>query len=67
MRGRLERPGCPPAGDPSEGKLGNVIVTDGDPLEIRTRVREVFILGRRVDTANRHRELYERYRARPAP
>ncbi len=47
------------------GKIANVIVTDGNPLEIRTQVRDVFILGRRVDTMNRHLELYERYRARP--
>ncbi|MEX2467992.1 MAG: amidohydrolase family protein [Gemmatimonadota bacterium] len=47
------------------GKLANVIVTDGDPLEIRTQILDVFILGRRVSTDNRHEELYERYRARP--
>lgn len=47
------------------GKLANVIVTDGDPLEIRTQVLDVFILGRRISTDNRHQELYERYRARP--
>jgi len=47
------------------GKLANVIVTDGDPLEIRTQVLDVFILGRRISTDNRHEELYERYRARP--
>ena len=48
-----------------EGRIANVIVTDGDPLAIRTRVTELFILGRRVSTDNRHRSLYERYRARP--
>ena len=47
------------------GRIANVIVTDGDPLAIRTRVAELFILGRRVSTDNRHRALYERYRARP--
>lgn len=47
------------------GKLANVIVTDGNPLEIQTEVTDLFILGRSVDTDNRHRELYEEYRARP--
>ena len=48
-----------------EGRIANLIVTDGDPLAIRTQVSELFILGRRVSTDNRHRSLYERYRARP--
>jgi imidazolonepropionase-like amidohydrolase len=47
------------------GKLANVIVTDGDPLEIRTEVTDLFILGRSVSTDNKHRALYEKYRARP--
>ncbi len=47
------------------GKLGNVIVTDGNPLEIQTEVTELFILGRSVSTDNKHKSLYERYRARP--
>ena len=48
-----------------EGLIANLIVTDGTPLAIRTQVTELFILGRRVSTDNRHRSLYERYRARP--
>ncbi len=47
------------------GKLGNVIVTDGNPLEIQTEVTELFILGRAVSTDNKHRTLYEKYRSRP--
>lgn len=47
------------------GKLGNLVLTDGDPLEIRTRVERVFIRGREVSTDNKHRRLYERYRSRP--
>lgn len=47
------------------GKLGNVIVTDGNPLEIQTNVTELFILGRQVSTDNKHKSLYEKYRARP--
>ena len=47
------------------GKIANLIVTDGDPLEITTHVVHLIIDGRIVSTANRHRDLYQRYRARP--
>lgn len=47
------------------GKMANVIVTDGNPLEIQTEVTNLFILGRQVSTDNKHRSLYEKYRARP--
>jgi imidazolonepropionase-like amidohydrolase len=49
------------------GKVANLVVTDGDPLEIRTRVVHVMIDGRLVDLANKHTRSYERYRARPLP
>jgi len=47
------------------GKIANLIVTDGDPLEITTRVHHLIIDGRAVPTENKHRSLYERYRSRP--
>ena len=47
------------------GKLANLIVTTGDPLEYQTEIRHVIIDGRDVGRANRHLELYERYRSRP--
>lgn len=47
------------------GKLGNLIVTDGDPLEIKTQVLYLFINGQLTSTDNRHRQLYEQYRKRP--
>ena len=47
------------------GKVANLMVTDGDPLAITTQVRHVIIAGKVVSTDNRHRRLYERYRARP--
>jgi imidazolonepropionase-like amidohydrolase len=46
------------------GKIANLIVTDGNPLEIRTQIKHVVIGGREVSTENMHRSLYERYRAR---
>jgi imidazolonepropionase-like amidohydrolase len=49
------------------GKIANLIVTSGDPLEIATTVRYVFINGRPVSLANRHRDSYERWKSRPLP
>ncbi|MGH7482835.1 MAG: amidohydrolase family protein [Longimicrobiales bacterium] len=49
------------------GKVANLIVTDGDPLEITTQIRHLIIDGREVSTMNRHLELYQTYRARPTP
>lgn len=47
------------------GKIANLIVTDGDPLEIQTQILDLFILGRQVSTDNKHKSLYDKYRARP--
>lgn len=47
------------------GKIGNLIVTNGDPLEIQTQIEYVFIKGVPVDLDNKHRRLWEKYRARP--
>lgn len=47
------------------GKIANLIVTDGDPLEIRTQVKHVFINGHDIPLTSRHTELYEKYKARP--
>jgi len=46
------------------GKIANLIVTDGSPLEITTQILHLIIQGKQVSTANRHQRLYERYRAR---
>ncbi len=48
------------------GKGANVILTDGDPLEIRTNVRRVFINGEDIPMDSRHTLLYEKFRKRPS-
>jgi imidazolonepropionase-like amidohydrolase len=48
-----------------EGKIANLIVTDGSPLEIQTQVLHVVIAGGEASLDNKHLELYEKYRARP--
>ena len=44
------------------GKDATLIVTTGDPLEIRSSVVLEFIQGKRVDLSSRHSRLYEKYR-----
>lgn len=46
------------------GKIADVVITDGDPLEISSRTEYVFIDGRQVDLANRQSRFYDKYRAR---
>lgn len=47
------------------GKSASVIVTDGDPLEMRTSVRRVFIAGEEIPMDSRHTLLYDKFRKRP--
>jgi imidazolonepropionase-like amidohydrolase len=49
------------------GKLANLVVTDGDPLEIRTQIRHVLVRGAVVDLETKHTRSYQRYRSRPLP
>ncbi|HEX5875220.1 MAG TPA: amidohydrolase family protein [Pyrinomonadaceae bacterium] len=46
------------------GKMANLVVTDGDLLEIRTRIRYLFIDGRPVVLSSRHTELNEAFKNR---
>jgi imidazolonepropionase-like amidohydrolase len=50
-----------------QGKIGNVIVTNGDPLELTTDVKYLFIRGQLTSLDNRHLRLYEKYSKRPKP
>jgi imidazolonepropionase-like amidohydrolase len=47
------------------GKVANVMVTTGDPLDVRSVVRHLFIRGEPVDLNDRHTKLYETFRGRP--
>jgi len=49
------------------GKIANVIVTNGDPLELTTDVKYLFIKGQLTSTDNKHKRLYEKYSNRPKP
>jgi len=47
------------------GKLANIIVTDGDPLEIVTHVRRLFIGGEEITLDTNQTLLWEKFKARP--
>jgi imidazolonepropionase-like amidohydrolase len=44
------------------GKRATLIVTDGDPIEIPTRVEQAYIDGARIDLSSKHTRLYDKYR-----
>jgi len=46
------------------GKMANLVVTDGDLLEIRTRIRYLLIDGRSVVLTSRHTELNDAFKNR---
>lgn len=52
-------------GSIEKGKWADFILTDGDPLETRTQIKQMFIRGREVNLENRHTRLYQRYMNRP--
>jgi imidazolonepropionase-like amidohydrolase len=46
------------------GKMANLVVTDGDLLEIRTKIKYLFIDGRQVPLTSRHTELNDAFKNR---
>jgi imidazolonepropionase-like amidohydrolase len=43
------------------GKVANVVVANGDPLDMKTDVKRVFIAGREIPMVNRQTELRDEY------
>jgi imidazolonepropionase-like amidohydrolase len=52
-------------GSLAAGKVANVVVWSGDPLELSSRVEHLFIRGQAVPLVSRQTELLERYRRLP--
>jgi imidazolonepropionase-like amidohydrolase len=48
-------------GSIEKGKSADLILTDGDPLEARTHIKQMFIAGREVSLESRHTKEYERW------
>lgn len=52
-------------GTVEKGKVANLVVWSGDPLELSTQVKNVLIRGKDVDLQNRQTALLHRYRKLP--
>jgi len=52
-------------GSIEKGKIADLVITDGDLLEIRTQVKNVFIAGKNVPLESKHTRLYQQYMNRP--
>jgi imidazolonepropionase-like amidohydrolase len=46
------------------GKMANIVVTDGDMLEAKSKTRYLFIDGRQVPLTSKHEDLYDLFRNR---
>lgn len=51
-------------GSLEKGKVANIVLADGDILELGTNIKYVFIDGRQTDLSNRYTDLLERYKKR---
>jgi imidazolonepropionase-like amidohydrolase len=47
------------------GKIADLVLGDGDPLEIETHVEQVWIAGKAVSMENRQTRLFHKYDGRP--
>jgi imidazolonepropionase-like amidohydrolase len=51
-------------GSLEKGKLADLMVVDGDPMDVRTQIRHLFIKGKEITLSNKQIRLYERYMSR---
>lgn len=49
------------------GKVANLVVSTGDPMDPRSGVTHLFIRGEAVPLTDRHTKLYQEFRGRPRP
>jgi hypothetical protein len=54
-------------GSIAQGKLANLFIATGDPLDLRAQITDVLIKGRLVPDDDRHNRLYLKYKSRPLP
>ena len=52
-------------GSVEKGKWADLIVTNGDPLEVQTQISHLYMKGKEVELNNRQIELYHKYSNRP--
>ena len=51
-------------GSLTTGKLANLLITDGSPLQPATKYKAIFVSGKPYAPESRHTRLYEKYRGR---
>lgn len=51
-------------GSLEKGKVANIVLADGDILELRTNIKHVFIDGQEVDLSNKYTELLQKFKKR---
>jgi imidazolonepropionase-like amidohydrolase len=51
-------------GSLEKGKFADLLVTNGDPLEIQTKVEHVYIKGKEIELSNKQTRLYDKYMGR---
>ncbi len=51
-------------GSIEKGKVADLILTDGDPLQAKTNIKQMFIAGREVSLESRHTREYEKWMKR---
>jgi len=51
-------------GSVEKGKWADLMITNGDPLEIQTKVAHVYIKGKEVELSNKQTRLYDKYMGR---
>ncbi len=52
-------------GSIEKGKIADLILTDGDPMQAKTNIKQMFIAGREVSLESRHTREYEKWMKRP--
>jgi len=51
-------------GSVEKGKWADLLITNGDPLEIQTKIEHIYIKGMEVDLSNKQTRLYDKYISR---
>jgi imidazolonepropionase-like amidohydrolase len=51
-------------GSIEKGKIADLILTDGDPMEAKTNIKQMFIAGKEVSLESRHTREYEKWMKR---
>jgi imidazolonepropionase-like amidohydrolase len=52
-------------GSIEKGKWADMMLVTGDPLEVPTQIKALYIKGKEVDLSNKQTRLYQKYMARP--